>query len=955
MPALVASTTNTSAAADRLIEDLSAALSAPSSGAGLSDALSSALQGVQKHAKSFGFSSKQCEQLVRLALLGRLGSLASTGTSRSAKQKAPKTSVSIALLRCVVPKPRAKVGRQAILDIVAALGPSPGADTIKLAGLQRDAGSTAGPSLGPVRLQLDSKVQVAALKLLSVLLESPSVPLSVAANFYSEAGNHEPASRSERQRNERERERLERHAAQYTGLAGNLPTCYLTTAAKTTLEKCYSTLFHYIDYQALRPHLCYLLCRLTKRRHVRHYRITKLMALRANSAPEAGISAVLSTYANFYPDLLFPELLGGGGAVSSAIVGGPAAGLKYPEPDWIATVLLTHARCERRSQGAPVESDDEGETEAEGGRSTKKQRLSNNAVKESAAGDEVAIGSAAPTLIPIPNLVTIQPLNSAQKAFGTHPSLITELSSLRHLAHSLDRLVLPSQAAAMLGSGFGSRLMRVAVLAGATVANEDSLSQTIPAGRRNRQAEQDLCWARLSDWLESVLSDELGVQNGSSQRQRLKLPANDAEFKRLAALLRRTRYVFELAEQIPAKLEELTSSVLLAIAEVAEAKSEVKVEDGGVVDGMDRWSEGWDQLAREVLSFVPLISPSDLASFEERFMQPLEVLAMSSKVQLDTSAGVLLALSGLLANWGGRDWLKIGRTLDGRLSYRWGISNLDPAIDYAELIANVSSRTDSLAASLVGLHPRHVLIEHAALCVYETLSGALVGLRFNADIPALALFAFTMHASTVVPVSRLCGFVQDLRAAYEAHNAATHSAPQIDGGLEQKVIELRSNFFEEDNLATLNSNVTLVANLVWLGKIVTGDAGGLPPGLDEGVLAELTSRGEVLNLKLPTLANTPFSRAMSSLSERFANVYSAKHGGGGGEGEEWIRGPITPKSLKSAKKGGLPAGWTHTDFRAYMLDWLEREGAKGMYELLKNILVSFGGQLKSIRGEGESA
>ncbi|GAC93778.1 hypothetical protein PHSY_001343 [Pseudozyma hubeiensis SY62] len=956
MPALVTTTADAAAAADRLILEVSKALSAPAGGTGIAENLSTALTGIQKHARSFGFSSKQCEQLVRLALLGRLRPLSSTGTSSSAKQKPPKSSVSLALLRFVIPKPRARVGRQAVLDIIACLGPSPGADTLKPAGLLRDGSSSAGPSLGPQRLQVDSKVQVAALKLLSVLLESPSVPLSIAANFYSNATDQEAASRSERQRNEREQERLQRHASQYTGLAGNLPTSYLTSAAKTTLEKCYSTLFHYLDYQALRPHLCYLLCRLTKRRHVRHYRITKLMAMRANSAGEAGVSAVLSTYANFYPDLLFPELLGGGGAGSSAIAGGPAASLKYPDCDWIAAVLLAHARCTRRSQGEAVESDDEAEVENEdagGNRAIKKQRLSSNAVKESAAGDQGAIGSAAPTSIAIPNLVTIQPLNSAQKAFGTHPSLITELSSLRHLAHSLDRLVLPSQAAAMLGSGFGARLMRVAVLAGATVTNEDSLSQTIPAGRRNRQAEQDLCWARLSDWLESVLSDELGVQ-ASSQKRRLKLPSTEAEFKRLAALLRRTRYVFELAEQMPAKLEALTSSVLTAIAQVAAGKEEERSgKEVKTVDDMDGWSERWDQLAKEVLTFVPLVTPCDLASFEERFMAPLDVLATSSKVSLDTSAAALLALSGLLSSWGVRDWAEIGRTLDSRNSYRWGISNLDAGVDYTELISSVSSRTDALAASLVGLYPRHLMMEHASLSVYEALSGPLVGMRATASIPALPLFAFTMHASTIVPVSRLCGLVQDLRSAFEQHNAGVHDAAKVDGGLESKFIELRSRFFEEENLATLNSTVTLVANLVWMGKVILEDdqPGALPAGFDASVLNELTQRGDVLNLKLSTLANSPFSRAMSHVTERFANVYASK---GKVKEEGWIRGPITQKTLKGAKKSGMPAAWTHTDFRAYMLDWLDREGANGLYELLKNILVTFGSQLKSIRGEGEA-
>ncbi|KAJ1022509.1 hypothetical protein NDA16_003498 [Ustilago loliicola] len=959
MPALVTNTTN---AAERLILELSRALIAPPSGPGVAENLSNALQGLQKHARSFGFSSKQCEQLVRLALLGRLHPLSASGASSSAKPKPPKTSVSLTILRSVIPRPRSKLGRQAVLDIIASLGPSPGTDTIKLGGLQRVSNDNADSSLGPERLKVDSKVQVAAFKLLSVLLESPSVPLSVAANFYTEAGDSQQSTpRQDRQRDERENDRLQRHAAQYNGLAGTLPSSYLTTAAKTTLEKCYPTLFHFIDYQALRPHLCYLLCRLTKRRHVRHYRITKLMSLRANSAPEPGISALLSTYANFYPDLLFPELLGGGGAGSSAVGAGagPAAGIKYPDADWIAAVLLAHARCTRRSQGEAVESDDEAETEAEsGGRATKKQRLSSKAVKAGAAGDEpVAIGLATPASISIPNLITIQPLNSAQKAFGTHPSLVTELSSLRHLAHSLDRLVLPSQAAAMLGSAFGARLMRVAVLSGATVTNEDSLSQTIPSGRRNRQAEHDLCWTRLSDWLESVLSDELGVRNqpkaSSTQRQQLKLPSNEVEFKRLATLLRRVRYVFELAEQMPVKFEELVASVLAAMAEVART-DRVQTTDAKV-DDMDGWTDRWDQLAREVLPFVPLIAPSDVTSFEERFLAPLGELATSSKVSLDTSATVLLALSGLLYNWGVRDWSSIGKLLDSRNSYRWGISNLDPLVDYAELIASVCSQADALASSLIGLYPRHVLVEHSVLSLYEVLSGPLAGMRTTARIPALPLYAFTMHATTLVPISRLCGLVQDLRSAFEEHNNRIHEQARVDGGLESKVYDLQASFFEEENTTTLNSNVTLVANLVWLGKIVTDadTVGSLPPGFENSVLNELTQRGDDLNLKLSTLANTPFSRAMSHLSECFANVYCSSRNAKQAEQAGWIRGPITLKTLKAAKKNGIPAGWTHTDFRAYMLDWMDKEGAHGLYELLKNILVTFGGQLKSIRGESQ--
>ncbi len=175
--------------------------------------------------------------------------------------------------------------------------------------------------------------------------------------------------------------------------------------------------------------------------------------------------------------------------------------------------------------------------------------------------------------------------------------------------------------------------------------------------------------------------------------------------------------------------------------------------------------------------------------------------------------------------------------LHGSFPYcsRWGISYLDSSTDYAELFSTTCARADSLATSLIGLYPHHVLIEHSVLTLHEALSSSLVGKRTTAKIPALSLFAFTLHANTIVPVSRLCGLVQDLRAAFEEHNNETQERPAADDGLESKILELRSAFFEEDNLTTLNSTVTLVANLVWLGKLVTGEemVGSLPPGLDE--------------------------------------------------------------------------------------------------------------------------
>ncbi|PWY98276.1 hypothetical protein BCV70DRAFT_36486 [Testicularia cyperi] len=943
MPARI--TSSQAAAGDRIITSLEQALAAPTtSSLSNSDLLSSVLSSLHRHARLFGFASKQCDHLVQLALRGRLVSSSASGPS-VLKRKAPKTSASLSILRCIVPAPRAKIGREAVLDILACLGPSPGTDVAKQAGMPMEVDTDEGSSLGPPRLKVDSKVQAAALKLLCVLFESPSLPLSMAADLYTD-----------------EESQIER-AAHYSAVVGNLPSTYLSTAARTVLDKSYAILFHYIDYQTIRPHLCYLLCRLTKRRHVRHYRITKLVALRASSAPETGLSALLSMFANFYPDLLFPELLGGAGSTGAVMGTGAVAGLKYPDSAWLARVLHTHARVARRNAGQTVESDEEQEDDSTAagsggrarGRPAKKAKL--EAGQGDADGSSATVAATAAS-IAIPNLVTIQPLNSAQKAFGTSPSLVTEFSSLRHLAHSLDRLVLPSQVAAMLGSSFGARMMRIAVLAGATITNEDSLSQSVTRGKRDREAEQDLCWSRLSDWLESVLADELGALHGRASTS-LKVPSNQASFNRLSGLLRRARQVFELADQMPARFERLLSAIFASLASVATdtRSSATKQETSAQLAVQDpEWTAKHDQLTLEALKFVSLIKPAEFDELDSAFLEPLQKIAFSSKVDLATSAKIIESLCAMLGNWGVREWLKIGKQLDSKTNHRWGITYMDPNVDYTSTIASTAERVHDLASKLLGQFPNTVALEHATLTLYEVLFTTLAGLHGITQLSPAPFYAFSLHSGSIMPLSRLCGLVQDLRSVFEQFDIDPLPKPHLEDGLENDVAQARAEFCAESNLAGLNSNVTLLANLIWMGKLVRGPnvPGCLMPGLSDGALDELTDRADLLNQKLSTIALTSQSVALANLSERFANLFCQSRSGGNGKSggtqeEDWIRGPIGAKTLKSAKKSGIPANWTHTDFRAHFLDWLDRQGASGIYRLLQAILVSVGNQLTQIR------
>lgn len=337
------------------------------------------------------------------------------------------------------------------------------------------------------------------------------------------------------------------------------------------------------------------------------------MSLRANLAPEAGISALLSTYANFYPDLLFPELLGKGGS-SAAGEPGRVPGLKYPDTEWLSRVLRCHARHVRRASGQVVDSDDEGGGGSDGPRSAKKARISLDGTGKPTDGEGAALPTAA-----IPNLVTVHPQSSLDQTLGSTPSLITELSSLRHLAHCLDRLTLPSQVAAMLGPNYGARLMKVAVLSGATVSNDVSLSQ----GVRTQIHAEDHCWIRLSDWLTSVVRDEIGAGSNHAIKEEavkgveshhLRPPVSAASLNHLSALLERARQLFDLSGEIPQRFESTICEVIGGLADVVAGP---KGSKGKQNISESRWNEDWEGTCRLMISFVPHIKP---ASWDGKFL-----------------------------------------------------------------------------------------------------------------------------------------------------------------------------------------------------------------------------------------------------------------------------------------------------------------------------------------------
>ncbi|MCJ1375473.1 hypothetical protein MMC20_006709 [Loxospora ochrophaea] len=70
------------------------------------------------------------------------------------------------------------------------------------------------------------------------------------------------------------------------------------------LSKLYSVLFNLLDMISLRPNLCHLLAIITRRRHVKPFRIQSLLQLSSIAANEPSILGLVQVYKRYYPDII---------------------------------------------------------------------------------------------------------------------------------------------------------------------------------------------------------------------------------------------------------------------------------------------------------------------------------------------------------------------------------------------------------------------------------------------------------------------------------------------------------------------------------------------------------------------------------------------------------------------------------------------------------------------------
>ncbi|KAI1633685.1 Mis6-domain-containing protein [Biscogniauxia mediterranea] len=113
---------------------------------------------------------------------------------------------------------------------------------------------------------------------------------------------------------------------------------------QAVLSQSYAVLFNLLDTAAIRAQLCHLLALITRRRHVRPYRIQSLLSLSRQTGNDPPLTGLLRVFKDYYPEIIVGEA-----------TRGKASAFKHPDPQWrerLDEIQRDHAeRVTSRSEG----------------------------------------------------------------------------------------------------------------------------------------------------------------------------------------------------------------------------------------------------------------------------------------------------------------------------------------------------------------------------------------------------------------------------------------------------------------------------------------------------------------------------------------------------------------------------------------------------------------------------
>lgn len=186
---------------------------------------------------------------------------------------------------------------------------------------------------------------------------------------------------------------------------------------KSHLGKLYAVLFNHLDMISLRKPLCHLLSLITRRKHVKPFRIQALMELLQNiGGDEKELLGLLKIFKNYYPEIIIGDL---GGSRRAGLF------FKHPDPEWSSHAkLLQNQNLERQNA-----------------QQSNFQVVNRGTAKRSRV--EVVI-----------------PVLQTSRVSNKHTSL-EEIRDINHFVDKFDKIELPNQIVSTLGDSMGQKYLHL--------------------------------------------------------------------------------------------------------------------------------------------------------------------------------------------------------------------------------------------------------------------------------------------------------------------------------------------------------------------------------------------------------------------------------------------------------------------------------------------------------------
>ncbi|KAM0558549.1 hypothetical protein ACHAPJ_004744 [Fusarium lateritium] len=121
-----------------------------------------------------------------------------------------------------------------------------------------------------------------------------------------------------------------------------LITVHHTLDSPQVLSQAYPILFNLLDTAVTRPHLSHLLTLITRRKHVRPFRIQALLNLSRQTGNDPCLIGLLRVFKDYYPEVIVGQA-----------VRGKASSFKHPDPLWRARLdEIQEAHLQQAQEGA---------------------------------------------------------------------------------------------------------------------------------------------------------------------------------------------------------------------------------------------------------------------------------------------------------------------------------------------------------------------------------------------------------------------------------------------------------------------------------------------------------------------------------------------------------------------------------------------------------------------------